>query len=101
MNSRFMHIIKRPIINEKTIALASQNKYVFEVSCDATKVEIGQALSLLLKELYPHSKSKVEKVNTAPIRARFRRTKRHGRFPSDGKKAIVTISGDPLEIFMA
>lgn len=101
MNSRQSHIIIRPIINEKTVGLTALNQYTFEVAKDANKTEIAQALQQILTELYPKSKSKVVSVNTAPIRARFRRSKRHGRFPSDSKKAIVTIEGEPLELFSA
>jgi len=101
MNSRQSHIVIRPIVNEKTVKLAGVNQYTFEVAKDANKTEIAQALQSILNELYPESKSKVVKVNTAPIRARFRRSKRHGRFPSDSKKAIVTIEGEPLELFSA
>lgn len=100
MDSRQSHIIIRPIINEKTVDLASTlGKYTFEVAKDANKTEIAKALQQILSELYPKSKSKIESVNTAPIRVRFRRSKRHARVPVDGKKAIVTITGDPLELF--
>ena len=101
MNSRQANIIIRPIINEKTTALSALNQYTFEVATDANKIEIAQALGQLIKELYPKSKSTIVSVNTAPIRGRIRRSKRHGRAPRDGKKAIVTIAGDPLEFFGA
>ena len=55
----------------------------------------------LIKELYPNNKSEVISVNTSATRGRFSRRKRHGRMPKDGKKAIVTIGGDPLELFEA
>lgn len=101
MNSRQSHIIIRPIINEKSVGLTALNQYTFEVAKDANKTEIAQALSQILTELYPKSKAKIVSVNTAPIRARFRRSKRHGRFPTDSKKAIVTIEGEPLDLFSA
>jgi large subunit ribosomal protein L23 len=101
MDSRQSQIIIKPIINEKTVGLTALNQYTFEVARDANKTEIAQALKAILAELYPKSKSKIVSVNTAPIRARFRKSKRHGRFPSDSKKAIVTIEGDPLDLFSA
>lgn len=101
MNSRQSQIILRPILNEKTVGLAQFNQYTFEVLKNANKTEIAQALTQILNELYPKSKSKVVKVNTSAIRGRFRRSKRHGRAPQDSKKAIVTIEGDPLELFGA
>jgi len=102
MDSRQSHIIIRPIINEKTVGQAATlSQYTFEVAKDANKTEIAKALQVILDELYPKSKSKVISVNTAPIRERFRRSKRHGRVPNDSKKAIVTIEGEPLELFTA
>jgi large subunit ribosomal protein L23 len=101
MNGRQSHVIIKPIINEKTVLLAEQQQYTFEVAKDSNKTEIAQALQQILNELYPKSKSKVVKVNTAPIRERFRRSKRHGKAPIDSKKAIVTIQGDALELFNA
>lgn len=101
MNSRQANIIISPIINEKTSVLAEMQQYTFAVASDANKVEIARAVEELIKELYPKSKSKVVRVNTCAIRGRIRRSKRHGRTPKDGKKAIVWIEGDPLELFMA
>lgn len=101
MNSRQAHIIISPIINEKTTTLATLNQYTFEVARNANKVEIAQAIEALIKDLYPKSKSKVVRVNTCAIRGRIRRSKRHGSAPKDGKKAIVWIEGDPLEMFTA
>lgn len=101
MNSRQQQVIIRPIINEKTVQLAADNQYTFEVAKDANKTEIADALEVILKELYPKGKFSVLRVNTSAIRDRFRRSKRHGRAPKDGKKAIVTVSGDPIEMFSA
>ena len=101
MNSRQSHVILRPIINEKTVQLAAENQYTFEVAKNSNKTEIGLALEQILKELYPKGKFTVLRVNTSAIRDRFRRSKRHGRAPKDGKKAIVTVTGDPIEIFSA
>lgn len=101
MNSKDAQTVKRPIINEKTVELVSLNKYTFEVATDANKVEIARAIEAMISSLYPKNKSKVVDVNTSAIRGRFRRSKRHGRAPHDSKKAIVTIEGDPLDIFSA
>ena len=101
MNKRQSQVIIRPLITEKSTILIEKGQYSFEVLKSANKVEIAQALEQLLKELYPKSKSEILSVNTSAIRGRFRRSKRHGRAPKDSKKAIVTISGDPLELFSA
>lgn len=102
MNSRQQQVILRPIINEKTVTLAAENRqYTFEVATDSNKTEIADALKQVLKELYPKGKFTVLKVNTSATRGRFRRSKRHGRAPKDGKKAIVTVTGDQIEFFSA
>jgi large subunit ribosomal protein L23 len=101
MNSRFSQIILRPILNEKAIYLGEIGQYTFEVSKDANKIEIAQAVEQLIKEMYPKNKSTVLGVNTCAIRGRIRRSKRHGKFPKDSKKAIVTVGGDPLDIYTA
>ncbi len=101
MDGRQSQIILRPLINEKATTLIELGKYSFEVAKDANKIEIASAVEQLIKELYPKNKSQVLSVNTLPMRGRFRRSKRHGRAPQDSKKAIVTIAGDPLELFTA
>ncbi len=101
MNRRHSEIILRPLLNEKTIYLGEIGQYTFEVAKDANKIEIAQAVEQLIKELYPKNKSEVVSVNTCAIRGRIRRSKRHGPSPKDSKKAIVTIQGDPLDIYSA
>ena len=101
MNKRHSQIIIRPLITEKSAQQMELGQYTFEVMKNANKVEIAQAIEQMLKELYPKSKSEVVSVNTSAIRGRFRRSKRHGRAPKDSKKAIVTMSGEPLELFTA
>lgn len=99
MNIRHTQIILRPIVTEKSAQMSMLNQYVFEVTKDANKIEIAQVVEQLIKDIYPKSKSKVTAVNTSAIRGRFRSKKRHGAHPKDSKKAIVTISGDPLDIY--
>jgi large subunit ribosomal protein L23 len=102
MDSRQQQVIVRPIVNEKTVQLAAENQqYTFEVAKDSNKTEIAEALKQILNDLYPKGKFTVLRVNTSAIRDRFRRSKRHARNPKDGKKAIVTVAGDPIEIFSA
>ena len=99
MNSRQSQVILRPLLNEKAAMLTQLGQYTFEVKKDANKVEIAQAVEQLIKDLFPKNKSEVVGVNTSAIRGRHRRSKRHSRFPKDSKKAIVTISGDPLDLY--
>lgn len=101
MNTRHSQIILRPLITEKSSSVSFLNQYTFEVAKDANKIEIAQAIEALIKELYPKNKSQVVSVNTLPIRGRIRRSKRHGKFPKDSKKAIVRIEGDALDFYSA
>ncbi len=101
MKAHHSQVILKPLINEKSSSLAQLGKYTFEVMRDATKPQIALAVQELIASLYPKNKSEVVDVNTLAIRGRIRRSKRHGRAPRDSKKAIVTISGDALDIFSA
>lgn len=98
MNTRHSQIILRPILTEKAAQHNMLNQYVFEVTRDANKIEIAQAVEELIREIYK-SKSTVKAVNTSAIRGRFRSRKRHGAHPKDSKKAIVTIEGEPLPVY--
>ena len=88
---RLYDIIKKPVITEKSMMMTANNTYTFEVSKDASKVEIAQAIELA----YPNRK--VKKVRTVYMPSHSKRMgMKFGRTQS-GKKAIVTIVGDPIE----
>ena len=88
---RLYDIIKKPIITEKSMMAVQDNTYTFEVRKDASKVEIAQAVELA----YPNRK--VKKVRTVYMPSHQKRMgMKFGRTQS-GKKAIVTIVGDPIE----
>jgi large subunit ribosomal protein L23 len=101
MKKEHAQVILKPIINEKSTLLAAVGKYTFAVSPGVNKLEIARAVKELIAALYPKNKCQVLAVNTLAVRGRIRRSKRHGRAPRDSRKAIVTISGDPLEMFSA
>ena len=84
-------IIKKPIITEKSMSMVSDNTYTFEVSKDATKVEIAQAIELV----YPNRK--VKKVRTVYMPSHQKRMGMKFGRTQNGKKAVVTIVGDPIE----
>ena len=88
---RLYDIIKKPVITEKSMLLTANNTYTFEVAKDASKVEIAQAV----EQAYPNRK--VKKVRTIYMPSSEKRMgMKFGRTQS-GKKAIVTIVGDPIE----
>ena len=79
-------IILRPIITEQSMEHLDLKKYVFEVACDANKVEIRQAV----EEIFG---VEVDKVTTLNMKGK---KKRVGRYPEgcrrDWKKAVVKLT---------
>lgn len=94
MQEKIFSVIKKPIISEKSTALAEvANRYVFKVDQSASKTEIKQAIEQLFKV-------KVKAVNTMLMHGK---NKRVGRFEvkrSNWKKAIITLqAGQKIELF--
>lgn len=94
----YADIIKRPIITEKTAALAIGQKYVFEVDYTANKTLIKQAIEHLFPEV------KVQKVNVMNVKPKKKvsGSKRQFRGKTNRmRKAIVTLTPEskPIEIF--
>jgi large subunit ribosomal protein L23 len=87
------HILVAPMVTEKSHALMSENKYVFEVSKVANKQQVIQAV----KELYNVTAEKVNMVNIHPKKRVYGRTV---GWKSGYKKAIVKLKeGDKIELF--
>lgn len=87
------HIVKRPLISEKTTDMTEFNQYAFEVDMRANKLQIRRAI----EELY---NVRVRKVATIRRKGKVRRF-RYGyvRTPNI-KRAIVTIHpDDTIELF--
>ena len=88
-------VIIRPIITERSMAGAAEEKYVFEVAPTAGKIEIKKAV----EEIFG---VKVAKVNTMNVPGKAKRlgAARPGR-TKDWKKAIVQLTEDSktIEIF--
>lgn len=91
--ARLWDILRRPRITEKGTLLAEHNKYVFQVTPAATKLDIKRAVEQAFKV-------NVVKVNTMNMRGKERRWgRRYGRMP-DWKKAVVTLQpGQKIELF--
>lgn len=93
MQEKIYQIIKRPVVSEKSTALAEvANRYVFEVDPASTKPQIRDAIEQLFKV-------KVKAVRTIVMHGKL---KRSGRFESkraNWKKAIVTLGeGQKIEL---
>ncbi len=94
-------IIIRPLLTEKSVALAAQRKYAFEVAPTANKVEIQQAIERLF------AGTQVAKVNTMMVMGKRRRMGGYGRRragrgegrTSVRKKAIVTLREGTISVF--
>ena len=87
-------IIIRPIITERSTTESQKNKYTFEVSRDANKIEIAQAV----EEIYGVD---VMGVNTLNMKGKLRRTGRFEGRRKNWKKAVVTLTPEskPIEFF--
>lgn len=86
-------VLLRPIITEKSTALAGSNKYVFEVDVRANKNQIKDAVQLAFNV-------RVDDVNTMKMKGKPKRFGRKITARPDWKKAIVTVApGDKIELF--
>ena len=87
-------VIKRPIISEKSTALAEVGgRYAFEVAPQANKVEIKDAVQQLFNV-------KVRQVRTMVVHGKVKRTARAQVKKPNWKKAIVTLAeGQKIDFF--
>lgn len=90
-------ILKRPIVTEKITGLQEKRQFSFEVTPDANKIQIAQAVEKKFKVT-------VTSVRTMVVKGK-RKTQltRRGRFEgrkATWKKAIVTLKeGDKIDYF--
>lgn len=89
-----LKIIKRPIMSEKSsIQGETTNKVYFEVSMDATKPQIRDAIERFFKV-------KVTRVNTIVVPGKPYATKTKYQKAPQWKKAVVSLkAGDKIEFF--
>lgn len=87
-------VILRPLVTEKGVHRSSRhNAYAFEVSKDASKVDIRRAVEELFNV-------KVVRVHTQNRKGKPRRTKFKAAHTSDWKKAIVKLDAEHrIELF--
>jgi large subunit ribosomal protein L23 len=86
-------VIKRPLVTEKSTALQTMGKYVFEVSREANKKQIKDAVEKAFKV-------SVTTVNVVTIPSGNRRVNRRLVSTPAWKKAIVTLkAGDKIQLF--
>jgi large subunit ribosomal protein L23 len=78
------NIIIKPVLTEKSLNLAKEGKYVFEVAKDTNKIEVGKAV----EEIFKVKVKKVAIINEKPKRRRLGLSQ---GFTSARKKVIVTL----------
>ena len=86
-------VVIRPVISEKTFALAEAGKYTFRVHDHAHKTQIRQAVELLFDV-------NVIDVRTISVKSKPKRRGHTGGRSRQWKKAIVQVaSGQTIPIF--
>lgn len=89
------HLIKKPIITEKSLRLAGSGLYTFSVAPKATKGQVKEAVA-------KHFGVKVVSVHTMTVAGKTRRQPRRRSTyqTSDWKKALVQLpSGQKIDLF--
>lgn len=86
-------IVQTVLITEKTGDMQDQDKYVFKVSPEATKIEVGQAI----EKLFDVKVKSVNIMNCKGKPKRVGRTLKQGR-RANWKKAIITLSSGSIDL---
>ena len=92
MQTKYLEIIKAPIITEKSSNDQSNyNKYTFKVDTKSNKTEIKEAVQKIFGV-------KVLEVQTINVKPKKKRVGRYSGFTKKYKKAIITLEpGQTLE----
>lgn len=83
-DTRYLEIIKAPVVTEKSQAAKEQGKYTFKVDSKATKLEIKEAVEKIFNV-------KVKEIRTINVKVKKRRVGRYTGLTNRSKKAIVTL----------
>lgn len=86
MDTKYLEIIKAPVITEKSGVVAQQEgKYTFKVDVRANKTEIKQAIEKIFNV-------KVESIRTINVKPKKKRVGRYTGLTNRTKKAIVKLT---------
>ena len=92
MDTRYLEIIKEPVITEKSANIAQEGKYVFKVDPKANKTEIKQAIEKIFNV-------KVVEISTMNEKTKKKRVGRYSGLSNRSKKAIVRLAeGQTIDI---
>ena len=85
MDTKYLEIIKAPLVTEKSTDEKTRGKYTFLVSEKASKTEIKEAIEKIFKV-------EVVSISTLNIITKKKRVGRYTGRTNRGKKAIVTLA---------
>ena len=85
VEARLYDVILRPLVTEKTTRGAEQNKIVFEISRDANKKDVKDAVEAIFGV-------EVTKVNTLNVEGKVKRFRGQVGQRQDYRKAVVTLA---------
>ena len=86
MDTRYLEIIKAPVITEKSANLAqNEGKYAFKVDAKANKTEIKNAIEKIFNV-------KVIEISTINEKVKKKRVGRYSGLTNRSKKAIVKLA---------
>ena len=85
MDTKYLEIIKAPLVTEKSRMNEENGKYTFLVSEKATKTEIKEAIEKIFKV-------KVVEISTLNIKPKKKRVGRYTGLANRSKKAIVKLA---------
>ena len=84
-DTKYLEIIKAPVITEKSQIAKSEGKYTFKVSPKASKTEIKEAVEKIFNV-------KVSAIRTINVKPKKRRVGRYTGLTTRYKKAIVSLA---------
>ena len=85
MDTKYLEIIKAPVITEKSGVIAQNGKYVFKVDSRANKIEIKQAIEKIFNV-------HVKEIRTINVKPKKIRVGRYTGLTNRCKKAIVKLA---------
>lgn len=92
MDTKYLEIIKAPVITEKSQNAIQNGRYTFKVDPKANKTEIKMAIEKLFNV-------KVVKISTINEKPKKKRVGRYTGLTNRSKKAIVTLAeGQTIEL---
>ena len=84
-DTKYLEILKAPVITEKSEIAKQDGKYTFKVDPKANKLEIKEAIEKLFNV-------KVTAIRTINVKPKKRRVGRYTGLTNRTKKAIVTLA---------